>query len=98
MAKKHHKKGKSNYGESGSSGAEGKTHANHAHTGDIRHSDMVMHKGSNGLGGKDPHAHSSHHEANKAFGMHEGMSPKDDGSGEQEHGGEGMEGNCEYCE
>lgn len=42
------------------------------HTGPTRHKEM----GSVLTGyGKDPVAHESHHEANAAHGMHDGMSP-----------------------
>ncbi len=71
----------------------------HHHTGKIRHSDMGMHHGSRGMGGKDPHASAEHHAANKEHGMDEGMSPMESSEG---GGGVGqgtipdMEENC--CE
>lgn len=68
----------------------------HKHTGPIVHSDMTSIL--NGKGGKDKHAHPSHHAANKAAGMPEGMQPKggyDGGGCSEEAGGEGMEENCE---
>lgn len=61
----------------------------HHHTGPIRHG--PMHNASMGLGGKDPHAHPSHNEANKEHGTEEGMSPAGDGK-EDEGCCEGLTG------
>jgi hypothetical protein len=70
----------------------------HHHTGKIHHSDMVMLHGAEGMGGKDPHAHASHHSANKESGMPEGMSPKGEEHGEvgQMGGAPSESSNCEY--
>jgi hypothetical protein len=54
--------------------------------------------GSHRKGGKDPHAHSSHHEHNKEHGMSDGFCPKDEecaGTYHQE-GGRGMEHNAKH--
>lgn len=72
-----------------------KGHKGH-HTGPIHHSDMGMHVG--GIGGKDPHAHSSHNAANSKHGMPEGCSPVGGYDGGDEEGSEGMgTTNCENC-
>jgi hypothetical protein len=52
------------------------------------------HNGSMRKGGKDPHAHPSHHEHNKEHGMHDGFCPKGEMcNGHKEQGGEGMSHN-----
>jgi hypothetical protein len=56
------------------------------HTGPIVHKDMTSIL--DGKGGKDKHAHKSHHEANAHHGMPEGMQPKGGyEGGECEEGG-----------
>ncbi len=54
--------------------------------------------GSMRSGGKDPHAHSTHHDHNAEHGMEDGFSPKDEGcyEGTKEHGGEGMASNAKH--
>ena len=90
---KHHSGGKhtAHSGETGDTG----TKEGHTHTGNIRHSDMTSL--IDGHGKPDPHAHGSYREANDAYDMCDGMSPKGDESGEgSSTGGHGMEGNATY--
>lgn len=74
------------------------------HTGKIRQGTMHL----KSVGGKDPHAHSSHHASNKKFGMPHGFAPPEGGGemasgppqgatptmGEEQEGGGG---GCSQC-
>jgi hypothetical protein len=66
----------------------------HKHTGRIHHADHTSH--IRGTGKKDPHASANHHKMNAEHGMHHGFSHSDDHGGHEQHGGEGMAGNCSY--
>lgn len=66
------------------------------HTGKAHHADMGMFHASRGQGGKDPHAHATHHASNKSFGMPEGMSPVGGYDDEAAEMNGGMSENC--CE
>lgn len=94
---KHHSGGKHTAHRDEGKAGHGKKEAGSAHTGKIRHEDMTSLM--DGVGAANPMAHASHHEANDAYDMPHGMSPKGDESEEHGHGhgGEGMAGNADYC-
>ncbi len=92
-----HRMGHDVSGHKGKSGDRGGKEKGKTSGGPLIHSDMCAYPG--GQGCADHGAHPSHHEANKAYGFHEGSSPKGEGSngeGGSSEGGEGIAGNATY--